>query len=99
MERDQVLSALRAHEEELRAVGVVSASLFGSVARGEDSTHDVDVGVRLSGHFSAPGLDYFSRLNEPGGRLSGILGRKVDVVCRPNQRFAGKLVTLPLAVK
>ena len=41
MDREQVIAALRAHEQEFRAAGVVSVSLFGSVARGENSTHDV----------------------------------------------------------
>lgn len=87
----KVLSALRAHEQELRAVGVVSASLFGSVARGEDATHDV--AVRLSETFSAPGLHYFSRLSELEGRLSGILGRKADVVEEPTgkKRFQAEI--------
>src|SRR5450432_3886858 len=56
MERDHVLAALKAHEHELRTAGVLSVSLFGSVARGEDSAHDVDVAVQLSENFSAPGL-------------------------------------------
>ena len=83
MERDQVIAALKAHEQELRTAGVLSVSLFGSVARGEDSAHDVDVAVRLSENFSAPGLNYFSRLSELEGRLSGILGCKVDVIEEP----------------
>ena len=83
MERDYVIAALKAHEEELRRAGVLSVSLFGSVARGEGSAHDVDVAVRLSENFSAPGLNYFSRLSEFEGRLSGILGCKVDVVEEP----------------
>ncbi len=83
MERDRVIAALRAHEQELRAAGVLSASLFGSVARGENSPHDVDVAVRLAGTFSKPGLDYLGRLSALEGRLSGILGCKVDVVEEP----------------
>jgi predicted nucleotidyltransferase len=83
MERDHVIAALRAHEHELRTAGVMSVSLFGSVARGEDSARDVDVAVRLSEKFSAPGLNYFSRLSGLEGRLSGILGCKVDVVEEP----------------
>jgi predicted nucleotidyltransferase len=67
----------------LRAEGVLSVSLFGSVARGEDSTHDVDVVVRLGENFSTPGLNYISRLGELEGRLSGILGCKVDVIEEP----------------
>src|ERR1700733_1602566 len=83
MERDSVIAALKAHEKELRTAGVLSASLFGSVARGEDSAHDIDVAVRLGESFSAPGLNYFSRLTELEVRLSGILGCKVDVVEEP----------------
>ena len=64
MEREQVIAALRAHEEEFRAAGVVSVSLFGSVARGESPAHDVDVVVRLGDNFSERGLDYISRLDE-----------------------------------
>ena len=46
MERDQIIAALKAHELEFRAAGVVSVSLFGSVARGENPANDVDVVVR-----------------------------------------------------
>jgi predicted nucleotidyltransferase len=89
MERDAVIAALKAHEQELRTDGVLSVSLFGSVARGEDSAHDVDVAVRLGENFSEPGIHYFSRLSELEGRLSGILGCKVDVIEEPvrKQRF------------
>jgi predicted nucleotidyltransferase len=91
MERDQVIAALKAHERELRTAGVESVSLFGSVARGEDSAEDVDLAVRLGEGFSAPGLDYFAapgldyfrRLSELEARLSGILGCKVDVIEEP----------------
>jgi predicted nucleotidyltransferase len=89
MEREQAIAVLRAHEQEFRAAGVVSVSLFGSVARGESSTHDVDVVVRLGDSFSERGLDYISRLDELEQRLSRILGCKVDVVEEPvrKQRF------------
>lgn len=83
MERDQVIAALKAHEQEIRASGVLSVSVFGSVARGEDSTHDVDVAVRLGEDFSEPGLDYLHRLDDLEGQLSGILGCKVDVIEEP----------------
>ncbi len=83
MERERVIATLKAHEQEFRIAGVVSVSLFGSVARGENPTHDVDVVVRLGENFSKPGLDYFSRLNELEYRLSEVLGCKVDVVEEP----------------
>ena len=74
---------MQAHEQEFRNTGVVGVSLFGSVARGENPAHDVDVVVRLGENFSKPGLDYFSRLNELEYRLSEILGCEVDVVEEP----------------
>ncbi|MGA2147531.1 MAG: nucleotidyltransferase domain-containing protein [Bryobacteraceae bacterium] len=71
------------------SAGILSVSLFGSVARGDDSAHDVDLAVRLGEDFSAPGLDYLSRLSDLEERLSGILGCKVDVIEEPvrKQRF------------
>ena len=89
MNREQVIRALKAHKQELRAAGVVSVSLFGSVARGESPTHDVDVVVRLDENFSEPGLDYFSHMDELEERLARILGCKVDVVEEPlrKERF------------
>jgi predicted nucleotidyltransferase len=83
MERNQVIAALKAHEQELRSAGVESVSLFGSVARGEDAARDVDLAVRLGDSFSAPGLHYFGRLSELEGRLSSILGCRVDVIEEP----------------
>ena len=84
MNREQILSRLRAHEAELHAVGVLSLSLFGSAARGENPVDsDVDVAVRLGETFSKPGLDYFSRLDDLQTRLSEILGCQVDVVEEP----------------
>jgi predicted nucleotidyltransferase len=37
MRRDCVIATLRAHEPELKASGIVSLSVFGSVARGDGS--------------------------------------------------------------
>ncbi|HLX42241.1 MAG TPA: hypothetical protein VKR43_02355 [Bryobacteraceae bacterium] len=45
MEREQVIATLKGHEHDLRAVGVVSVSVFGSLARDENAAHDVDVDV------------------------------------------------------
>jgi predicted nucleotidyltransferase len=82
--REQAIATLRGYEPELKALGVVSASLFGSVARndaGVDS--DVDVVVKLSENFSAGGLDYFWQLEQLEKRLSAWLGRRVYVVIEP----------------
>lgn len=76
---------------------MLSASLFGSVARGEDSAHDVDVAVQRGENFSAPGLNYFARLSELEGRLSGILGCRADVVEEPvrKKRFQTEIESGP----
>ena len=89
MRRDQAIATLRAHEAELRAEGVESASLFGSVARDEPSAQDVDVAVRLGDRFSRPGFEYFRRLDELERQLAALLACKVDVVEEPvrKERF------------
>ena len=44
MERNAIISALRAHQEELRSLGVKSLALFGSVARGQARPgSDIDI--------------------------------------------------------
>jgi uncharacterized protein len=44
MDREQIVSKLREHEPELRSAGIVHLLVFGSVARGEASSHsDVDL--------------------------------------------------------
>jgi uncharacterized protein len=79
-----VLDRLRAHEAELRTLGVRSLSLFGSVARGEAAPgSDVDIVVRLGPQFSKGGFDHFGRLEELRERLADIVGRDVDVIEEP----------------
>jgi predicted nucleotidyltransferase len=94
MNREQAIALLRDYEPELKAIGVLSASLFGSVARddaGPDS--DVDVVVRVSKSFSTGGFDYFWQLEQLGRRLSRLLGCKVDVVVEPvrKKRFQNEI--------
>jgi predicted nucleotidyltransferase len=56
MKRDEVIAVPRAHEPELKAAGVASLSLFGSVARGDDrDASDVAVVVRLTEEASPQG--------------------------------------------
>ncbi len=84
MDREQALAALRIHERELKATGVLSVSVFGSTARGEaESDSDVDIAVRLSEGFSRGGFDYFGRLEALEQALSHMLGCQVDVVEEP----------------
>jgi predicted nucleotidyltransferase len=90
MDREQVIAMLRAHELELKAAGVLSLSVFGSVAREESGPEsDVDIAVRLSEGFSSGGFDYFGRLDDLEQELSQLLGCKVDVVAEPvrKERF------------
>ena len=84
MQRDQVITTLRRHEPELRASGVASLSVFGSVARGDDGEgSDVDVVVRLTEEASRGGFAYFGRLEALRHRLTAIAGRPVDVIAEP----------------
>jgi len=86
MDRDAVLERLRAHEAELKAMGVGRLSLFGSVARGEAGEgSDVDLAAEF---------DPMKRIGlfEYGGiahRLEQMVGSKVDLVTEPirKERF------------
>jgi predicted nucleotidyltransferase len=92
MERAEVVSKLREHESELRHAGIVSLSLFGSVARGEaNSQSDVD----LMADFDAS--KELSLLGAVGleNRLHDILGVKVDL----SQRKALKSEVLDHAAR
>jgi uncharacterized protein len=84
MDREQAQTALRAHEPELKAIGVLTASLFGSTARGDAGPDsDLDIAVRLAESFSDGGLDYFGRLHDLQERLSVMVGCQVDVIEEP----------------
>jgi len=84
MKRDEIITTLRAHEAELRAAGVNSLALFGSVARGEQrNDSDIDVVVRLTDEAGGGGFAYFGRLDALSRKLETILGRPVDVVAEP----------------
>jgi len=72
MDRDHVITTLRAHERELKAAGIVRLRLFGSVARGE-SGNDVDLVADFDKALSL--LDLVRLENQ----LSDLLGRPVDL--------------------
>jgi hypothetical protein len=77
----ELLTVLRAHEAELRARGVETITLFGSVVRGDETAaSDVDLAVRAGEGFSAGGFDHFGRLDALRERLKVLLGRDVDLV-------------------
>jgi len=76
MDRSTVIAKLREYEQELKAAGFVRLSLFGSVARGDESPEsDVD----LIAEFDAS--KQFSLLDIVGleNRLVDILGVPVDL--------------------
>jgi uncharacterized protein len=78
-ERERVLRIIRAHEAELRALGVSRLWLFGSLARGEARRRsDVDVLI------SVPPTQKLSLLDlaEVRAELCELLGRDTDVVIR-----------------
>jgi len=78
MDRAEALARLRAHQAELRALGVQHLYLFGSTACGEAGTaSDVDLFFdHERGKLSLFGL------MDVQARASEILGRKADVMTR-----------------
>jgi predicted nucleotidyltransferase len=87
MKQDEVIKMLRTHEPELRAEGVASLSVFGSIARGEErNDSDIDVVVRLTDDPARGGFAFFGQIDKLSRRLEAILGRAVDVVAEPVQK-------------
>lgn len=82
MNPDTALVILKRHQAELRNLGVLSLSLFGSAARDEATeSSDIDIAVCLA---EGPhGFAYFARLDRIEARLTELLGRRVDVVPEP----------------
>lgn len=72
--RTLILRTLRAHRSELRDLGALRLSIFGSVARGDDRPgSDVDVLVELDERT-------FDRYMDLKLYLEHLLGRRVDLV-------------------
>ena len=87
MRQDQIISALRAHEQELKRAGIASLSLIGSVARGDArSDSDVDVVVRLTDDARRGGFAYFGRIERLRGQIESIVARPVDLIAEPVQK-------------
>ena len=75
MDRNVIIATLRGREAELRALGVVSLSLFGSAARGDATeASDIDVAVTLDPASTPRGFYYIGRLDELRERLEAALG-------------------------
>ena len=63
---------------------MLSLSVFGSVARGEEQPEsDLDVVIELSDEASGGGFAYFGRLDALARQLQDIVGRPVDIVTEP----------------
>ena len=72
-----MITALRAHESELRAAGVVRLSLFGSTARGEArSDSDIDLLAAFDDARPLSLLDVIRIENQ----ISDLLGHAVDLI-------------------
>jgi hypothetical protein len=83
MDRETVLKRLRAHEPELRGLGVRRLSLFGSVARGDASeASDVDLAAEFDPERRIDLFDY----GRVAHRLEQMLQRPVDLLTEPARR-------------
>jgi len=76
MDREHVIATLREHEAELRSVGIVRLSVFGSVARGDQTAQsDVD----LIAEFDKNKRYTLLTMGRLESRLADLLGTKVDL--------------------
>lgn len=78
MPRDAAIAALKAHEAELKQLGVEHLYLFGSMARG-DARDDSDIDLFFDYQKGKFGLFELMDVQE---RASSILGRKADIMTR-----------------
>lgn len=78
MDRDAALAKLKAHEAELRQLGVEHLYLFGSTARGE-ARDDSDVDLFFDHPEGSLGLFALMDVKEAA---SAILGCKTDIMTR-----------------
>ena len=81
MERAEALAKLRAHEADLRGMGIARLSLFGSTARGEQRTDsDVDVAVELCDGVRMGAFAFIALERQ----VAAMLGNHVDLVAEPH---------------
>ena len=78
MERDAAIAKLKAHEAELKRLGVTSLYLFGSTARG-DARDDSDVDLFFD---YEKGKFWLFQLMDVKKRTSVILGPKANIMTR-----------------
>lgn len=86
-DRSTVLRTLRSLEPELRAQGVRHVSVFGSVARGEETpASDIDLALDLAPGAAPTGFQFVTYVERLKVRLASVLSRNVDVVILPARR-------------
>jgi len=78
MDRDTAIARLKAHEAELKQLGVEHLYLFGSTVRG-DARADSDVDLFFDHPVGSLGLYELMDVKEAATR---ILGRKADIMTR-----------------
>jgi predicted nucleotidyltransferase len=78
MERDQAIATLKAHEAELKQLGVQHLYLFGSTAR-DAARADSDVDLFFDHERGKLGMFQLMDVKEAAAR---ILGRKTDIMTR-----------------
>jgi len=78
MDRFEVMAKLKAHEAELKRLGVEHLYLFGSTVRGE-ARGDSDVDLFFDHPVGSLGLFQLMDLRDAASR---ILGRKADIMTR-----------------
>ncbi|MHB1813825.1 MAG: nucleotidyltransferase family protein [Steroidobacteraceae bacterium] len=85
--RDRIVMTLRALEPDLRARGVRHISVFGSVARGEDTPNsDVDLALDLASGRAPEGFQFTAFVDEVKRSLAAALSCSVDIVILPARR-------------
>ncbi len=83
MDKATAIARLKAHEAELRELGVERLSLFGSTARGEEGPQsDIDLAARFAPQANVGMFDY-ARV---AYLLEEILLTKVDLVAEPARK-------------
>jgi hypothetical protein len=89
MKAASLLETLRSHRVLLSQHGVKSLSIFGSVARGDDTAaSDLDVAVTLAPETAQSGFRYFSQLEGIKSTLESATGMQVHILAEPVQSSA-----------
>ncbi len=84
MDRLHVIARLKAHEVELREMGLMSLSMFGSTARGDQhADSDVDLAATFDHGKKVAGFFRFVAIQD---RLREVLGVSVDLVGEPARK-------------